>query len=136
MPANKSRTWAVIAALVLAVLYGSFCSTACAVAALPIGAPPSHCENCDRARQSNSSHPQRGPADHNCGRHVHPTDFVESAGAPHVDLDSVRAAHVVAPAIATPRATNFLAVALRSNGIGPPGRPEAVLPQNFSVLRI
>lgn len=134
--ASKFRTWCVIAALTMAVLYGSFCLTACAVAALPIGPAPSHCEECDRARQSSSSHSPPGPSDHNCGRHVHPTDFVESTGAPHVQLDSARATNAFAPAVVNLRATDFVASALHFVGLGPPGASEAMLPENFSVLRI
>ncbi|HTW23545.1 MAG TPA: hypothetical protein VMD78_08095 [Candidatus Baltobacteraceae bacterium] len=133
--ATNFRTWAVIAALTVAVLYGSFCSTACAIAALPIGAPTSHCEKCGRERQPDSSHSRSGPSDHNCGRHVHPTDFVESAGAPHVHLDSARAAHLVASAIVNLRADS-IATGWRSTGVGPPGRSKAPLPENFSILRI
>src|SRR5579862_439168 len=134
--ADKFRTWTVIAALTMAVLYGSFCSTACAIAALPIAAAPSHCEKCDHARPSDPSQRSQAPSDHNCGRHVHPTDFVKAANAPNMHSGAVTSAHAFAARTLDLRAANSNLAWASASGLAPPGRPEASVHANFSVLRI
>ncbi|HEX4073889.1 MAG TPA: hypothetical protein VHX49_00680 [Candidatus Acidoferrales bacterium] len=133
---GKFGTWTVVAALTMAVLYGSFCSTACAVAALPMGKMSSHCEKCDRARHSGPSHQNQAPADHNCGRHVHPTDFLQAAGAPDLHSPAVSSANLVAALSLDLRASDFGATMPLASGLAPPGRLQTPLPQKLSVLRI
>lgn len=133
--ATQFRTWSVIAALVTAVLYGSFCSTACAVAALPSAPALSHCEKCEHARPADSSHGQPAPSDRNCGRHVHPTDFVKAADAPDLHSSAILSVNPFAAIAINPPPAAFFA-ASSFYGLAPPGPPEAPLPEDFSILRI
>jgi hypothetical protein len=132
---GKVRTWTVVAALTMAVLYGSFCSTACAVAALPVGAASSHCDKCDRARRSDSSRQNQSPSDRNCGRHVHPTYFVQASGAPTVHFEAAAASNTLALLVNRLYAADFIAASL-GPGLGPPGSAKTPLPEKLSVLRI
>lgn len=133
---GKIRTWTVVAALTMAVLYGSFCSTACAVAALPMGTAPSHCDKCDHQRPSVPSHHNQTPSDQNCGRHVHPTYFVQASGAPHPDFGTATSLHAPSPIVVSVTVARLNSAASRASGLAPPGRSEALLPENFSILRI
>jgi hypothetical protein len=126
---------AAAAFVVVALLYGSVCSTTCALGACPIETQNATGHDCDHGASSNSHHSDSQNPD--CTKHHHPTfDAVKADVLSQFQLSS--ASHAAASqllAIATRGATNVSADAL-SSYLAPPPNLNLPLQQQISVLRI
>jgi hypothetical protein len=135
-PATIRAKLAAAAFVVVALLYGSVCSTTCALGACPIETQNAAGHDCDHGASGNSHHGDSQNPD--CAKHHHPTfDAVKADALSQFQLSST--SHATASqllAIATRgEATNVTSDALSPHLATPPNL-NLPLQQQISVLRI
>jgi hypothetical protein len=127
---------AVAAFVVVTLLYGSVCSTTCAIGACPIETQNAASHDCDHGASSSSHHSD--PQNPDCAKHHHPTfDAVKADVLSQFQLSSTSHAN----------ASQLLAIAMRGEAsgvssdalsphLGSPPNLNAPLHQQISILRI
>ena len=126
----------VAAMFLVAMLYSSFCSAACAAGYCPLLA---HSADADQCCHETSGHPcpHHGTPEHSdCATHGHPTNFVTTAGLPQLQF-SIVASLAVGPSVAQVSGPAIsLSHLLWGTDLGPPISPKNPLYQQISSLRI
>jgi len=137
--AGETKTRVLALMFIAAMIYGSFCSTACSLGACPTQAEQSARHECAHPSSANHSHGSRhsGPGRSDCYAHHHPTVTIVKADAlPQFQLSKVGQIGIPqllselsgAPA-ADSRAPGF-------STLGSPPISQAPLYEQISVLRI
>jgi len=136
LPATMRAKLAVAAFVVVALLYGSVCSTTCALGACPIETQNAAGHDCDHGASSNSH--QRDPQNPDCAKHHHPTfDAVKADVLSQFQLNS--ASHAAARqllAVAMQGEASSVSADALSPHLAPPPNLNIPLQQQVSVLRI
>jgi hypothetical protein len=136
LPATIRAKLAVVALVLVTLLYGSACSTTCALSACPNEAQNAATHDCDH----NASVPahQQTPQNPDCPKHHHPTfDAVKSDALAQAQPTSRNGATVAQLLAVTPLHAAFtLSARATFSDLAPPRNFSSPLDQRVSVLRV
>jgi hypothetical protein len=138
MGPGTTRARLVVAVFTLAMIYASFCSTACAIGACPNLARHSESRDCDHSSSGHSQNSHHhGPENSKCAEHGHPGTFaLMGAGIAQFQFTSADRVNAAAPLILSFGTPAFALSGSWISDLAPPPNLNTPVYQQSSVLRI